>query len=729
MTTSTNRNDHKMENGEPLVQERVGGLNFNFRKSVPVILQTEAAECALACLAMVAGHYGFHTNLYTLRAKFPSSLRGTRLSDLIQMAESLGLSARPVKVEASDVKQLYMPCILHWDLNHFVVLTRVSGKKINVIDPSFGERALSVDEFNRHFTGVALELARGPEFTRSPKRPPISLRALAGSVSGLSKGLFQVFSLAIGLEVCALLAPQFMQVTMDQVLADKDAGLLTLLGMSFTALLVIQVALTALRTWTVVWISTHFSLGWSGNVFHHLVRLPMEYFSKRYLGDIISRFGAIATIQQTLTTKFVEVVLDGAMAMITGAMLFFYSIPLAFTTLAFACAYAGARVLYFRVYREANLSQVVVAAKQQGNLIESIRAVQTIKLHNQTAERTAQFMNLTAETLNTSVKVQKLGLAFDALNGMTTGLQKIVVLWMGAYLALTSEFTIGMVVAFVAYADQFTTRFNGLVSYTVQLRLLRIQGERLADIVLTKPETSEVGDYTGPISNTTIEFCNVTFGYAEGEPPVLRNLNLCINPGQIVAITGASGCGKSTIAKLALGLLDQQDGEVLFGGVDIRHLGKRRLREAAASVMQDDQLFSGTIFENISLFDTGADIERVQDAAKQARIHDEICLMPMGYHTIIGDMGSSLSGGQQQRLILARAFYRKPKILILDEATSHLDLDNERLICDAVREARITTILIAHRPHTVNSADRIVRLRGGLVESVDITDERKFEVI
>jgi ATP-binding cassette subfamily B protein RaxB len=692
-------------------------LNFGSRRRVPVILQTEAAECGLACVAMVAAYHGHTTDLLTLRARFPSSLRGLTLQDVMEIAGTLGLVSRPVQVELDKLGQLYRPCILHWNLKHFVVLTKVHGDSIEIVDPARGRRRMKLSEVSKHFTGIALELEPSPNLQRVERRAPVSLRSLAGAIHGLGRGLAQVFALALLLELLGLLAPQFMQMVVDQVLADADTNLLTFLGASFGLLLLLKIVVDALRSWTVMWLGANLGIAWTGNVFNHLLKLPLDYFSKRFLGDVMSRFGSIATIQQTLTTQFVVVLIDGLMASVTAIMLFVYSPKLAAVTIGFALLYALLRVLYFKAYQDASQSQINLAAHQQGALIETLRGMQTIRLNNRMAQRSARFMNSTAAVTNASIVMQRLNLVFDALNNTTTGAQRIVVLWLGAWLAVGGDLTPGMLMAFVAYSDQFTTRFVALADYAVQFRLLRLHGERLADIVLTAPEKNADGNYVGEVPHHGIAFRDISYQYNFNTRFVLRGCSFELADGEVVAITGPSGSGKSTVAKVLLGVLDPQEGTVHVGGVDVQALGKHRARTLIGSVLQDDQLFSGSILENITFFDATGTLERAQRAAALANLAAEIEAMPMGYHTPIGDMGSSLSGGQQQRLLLARAFYREPRILVLDEATSHLDLDNETRICDAVRRAGITTLIIAHRPQTIQSADRVLVLRHGkLVE-------------
>jgi ABC-type bacteriocin/lantibiotic exporters, contain an N-terminal double-glycine peptidase domain len=679
------------------------------------ILQSEAAECGLAALAMVAQAHGMHIGLVEMRRRFPLSLKGATLGQLIRIAQQLGFAPRPLRLEMEHLRQLRLPCILHWDLDHFVVLARVGRSRATILDPAVGERRLPLAEVSRHFTGVALELEPTAGFRPQAAPPAVRLRQLTGPVRGLWPALAQIVLLSAALQVFVVLAPFLLQWVVDQVLVSADRDLLAVVGLGFGLALLLQVAIGLLRGWSVVYLSSHLGLQWTGNVFAHLLRLPLDFFEKRHLGDITSRMGSVQEVQRTLTTSFVEAVIDGLMAVVTLGLMLAYSWRLALVTLLAVALYLGIRALAWRPVRDRTERRLVAAARQESCLLESLRGMQSLKVAGAEAQRHAAYANLMVETVNHDVRLARMGLAFSAASQLVFGLERIAVVWIGALLALRNGFSVGMLVAYLAYKDQFATRMAALIDRWVEFRMLRLHGERLADIVLAEPEEDPVPARLPPPDQARIEVEGLSFRYAEGEPWVLRDCSFTIEPGESVAITGASGCGKTTLVKLLLGLLKPSEGRIRIGGCDLHQAGPRNVRAIVGAVMQDDLLFAGSIADNISFFDPHADPERVEAAARQAAIHDEILAMPMGYHSLVGDMGSSLSGGQKQRLVLARALYRQPKLLFLDEATSHLDVASERLVNEAVKALRLTRVIVAHRPETIASADRVLVLHGGRI--------------
>jgi ATP-binding cassette subfamily B protein RaxB len=689
-------------------------LNLGARARLPIFLQTEAAECGLASLGMVACFHGHRIDLAALRRRFTVSLKGATLAYIMQAAGRLELAPRPLKLELHELPRLRAPCILHWDMNHFVVLKSADARGAVVHDPAFGVRRLSMGEVSKHFTGIALELAPTARFHPAEERRGLRVRDLMGPVDGLKRSLAQVFVLALTLQAIAIVTPFYMQWAIDGAVVSADRDLLTVLGLGFLMLAVVQVALSALRSWVVLYLGTTLNLQWLANVFSHLLRLPVSWFEKRHLGDVVSRFGAVNAIQRTLTSSFVEALIDGAMAAATLAMMLVYSGALAALAIAAVALYALLRWAFYDPLRRATEEHIVHTAKQQSHFLETVRGVQSIKLFGREGERRSRWLNLVVDAVNQDLATQKLGLGFRSANGLVFGVERVAIVWLGCLAVLDSAFSVGMLFAFMAYKDQFSARVAALVDKMIELRMLGLQGERLADIVLAAPEPDSPPAPVDDIE-ASLEVRGLSFRYSDMEPFVLLNCSFTVEPGESVAIVGASGGGKTTLLKIMLGLLAPTDGKVLAGGIDIRKLGIDRYRKLVGTVMQDDQLFAGSIADNIGFFDPAPDHRAIEHCARMAAVHDDIAAMPMGYNTLIGDMGAALSGGQKQRILLARALYKQPRILFLDEATSALDVQKERAVNDAVRSLNLTRIIIAHRPETIASAERVIVLQNGKV--------------
>ncbi|AIC09609.1 peptidase domain-containing ABC transporter [Xylella fastidiosa] len=690
------------------------------------VLQSEVSECGLASLAMVANAHGKHLTLSQLRQRFPSSLKGAKLTHLVHIAQQLGFSTRPLRLDMEDLGKLKLPCILHWDLNHFVVLAKVGTAKVTIYDPAIGKRKLSLNEVSKYFTGIALELTTTTEFKQQKPPPSISARQLTGPIRGLWRALAQILLLSLALQVFVVLSPFYMQWVVDQVLVSADRDLLVVLGLGFGLVLFLQIAIGLFRSWSVIYLSSRLGLQWMGNVFAHLLKLPLEYFEKRHLGDLTSRMSSVQSIQKTLTTSFVEAIIDGLMTLVTLGLMLVYSWKLALVTLVAVVLYMVIRAVSYWPVRDCTEQQLVVGAKQQTHLLESLRGIQSLKVACEESLRRSTYENLLNDTVNQEVRLARMSLGFSTASQLVFGLERIAVIWYGATLALSNVFSVGMLIAYLSYKDQFASRISSLIDKWVEFRMLRLHGERLADIVLTPPEEDyELPEMQLPKKEPDIEVEGLSFRYGEDEPWVLKDCSFKVAAGESVAIIGASGCGKTTLMKLLLGLLKPTAGTIRISGRDLHKFGTRNVRSIVGAVMQDDQLFAGSVADNISFFDPDFDLERIEAAAKLAAIHEDIAAMPMGYHALIGDMGSALSGGQKQRVILARALYRQPKLLFLDEATSHLDVMRERLVNDAVHQLKLTKVIVAHRPETIASTDRVVILdHGRIVQTVAMPEDR-----
>lgn len=672
---------------------------------------------------MIAGYHGLKTDLQELRQRFSISLRGVTLAHLVKFAGQLEFSCRPLRVELEDLSYLQTPCILHWDMTHFVVLAEATARRLVIHDPALGVRRLSHAEANTHFTGVAMELTPTPAFLPRDESRPLRLRDLTSRLAGLKRALLQIFALAVALELFAVVSPLFLQLAVDKVAGAYNHGLLPVLGIGFMLLVVLQSFLGGLRSWTTLYFGTSLKLQWYANIFSHLVRLPVAFFERRYFGDILSRFEAAESIQRTLTNNFIESLLDGIISVSILIVMFIYSSRLAVVVVVSVLLYVLLRNVAYRPLRARTEEQIINSARQQSHFLETLRGIRTIKVFGREDSRKTRWMNLLVNTTNSQIAAERLAIVFKSGNTLIFGLQSVAIVWLGVSLVLRGSFTVGMLFAFVAYQELFKARMIALVDRAYEFRMLSLQAQRLSDIVLAKPEPRQLESFEGEPPQTAIEVKSLNFRYSEAEPWLLKDINLQIGAGECVAITGPSGAGKSTLLKLMAGLLQPQAGDVIINGHSVC-ASRAAVLGKVGFVLQDDSLFAGSISSNIAFASDEPDPARVEECARLACLHDEITAMPMGYETLIGEMGSALSGGQQQRLLLARALYQQPSILILDEATSHLDVPTEQRIAAMLSELRITRIFAAHRPDTVAIADRVIALTpGGLVEAVQKISE------
>ena len=516
-------------------------MKFSWEQKLPMVFQTEAAECGLACLVMIAGYHGLRADLPAMRQRFSVSLRGATLNHIIKFAAALDLTGRPLRVELEDLAYLKAPCILHWKMEHFVVLKKVTRKYVYLHDPSVGPRRVSFAEASRYFTGVALELTPTPSFVQREERRPLRLRDLIGRTSGLKRALAQIFVLAAALEIFSIISPLFLQLTVDKVLASFDRDLLFTLGIGFMLLIGLQTFLGALRSWTTLYFGTALKLQWYANLFFTLVRLPVSFFEKRYFGDILSRFESAEAIQRTLTNNFIETLLDGLISVFVLAVMFLYSRQLALLVIASVVIYVLLRNFAYLPLRRSMEEQIMRLSKQQTYLIETLRGIRTIKVLGREDGRKTRWMNLLADTTNAQVASEKLTLLFKAANGLIFGLQSVAVVWAGATLVLGGKFSVGMLFAFVAYQEQFKARITNLVDRLYEFRMLSLQVQRLADVVLEKPESTLMDPLGTEVEDASIDVKRLFFRYSDTEPWLLNDITFRINPGECVAIVGASG--------------------------------------------------------------------------------------------------------------------------------------------------------------------------------------------
>lgn len=693
-------------------------LNFKGGRRLPVIVQTEVAECGLACLAMIMGFYGFDTDLIGLRRRFSVSSHGMGLKNLMDMAARIHLAPRALRVDLDDLDKVQLPCVLHWNMNHFVVLKSVRKNKFILHDPAFGERILTATEFSNQFTGVALELTPTQSFEKGDDKQTLTFRHFWSKITGLKRSLLQIVLLSFLLQVFALASPFYMQTVVDDVILRRDSNLLIVLALGFGLLLIVQQFTTALREFVILHISSRLGMQMSANLFRHLIRLPMDYFARRHMGDIVSRFGSLNNVRNLLTTGLVTAIVDGAMALLTLIAMFFYDIRLTLIVLAVVAIYAFFRWALYRPFRVMNEESIIAAAKENSHFMESVRAIQTVKLFQRENDRQSQWQNHLADVMNKNIRISRWGIGYNTLNGFLFGVENLLVVYFAATAVMGNIISVGMFYAFMSYKGRFISSMDSLIAQWIEFKMLDLHFNRLADIAFTHPENidehlnhslclSHGSDGAENIAGK-IEVKNLGYRFSDLEPYIFNNLNFTIEAGETVAITGPSGCGKTTLLKCLMGLIEPTEGEILIDGIPLHN--QKHYRSQIAAVMQDDQLISGDIADNIACFSPVTDMQKVHVCAQLACIHEDIMKMPMNYHTLVGDMGTNLSGGQKQRIILARALYREPRILFMDEATSHLDVTNESVVNHHIQQLPITRVMAAHRPETVASAGRQINL-------------------
>lgn len=689
-------------------------LDFSWFSRLPLVTQTETTECGIACLAMIARYHGSRVGLVELRRRFHSADQGVTLRQLAELASQLGFLTRPLRVALGAVAHLQRPCILHWNLDHFVVLKSVRGGQVVIHDPAVGLRKLPMEALSRHFTGVALELAPSDKFLKEPAAPSLRLTDLWTRITGLRRRLAQVLALSLLLQLFAIAAPFYMQIVVDDVVLRRDSGLLTTLALGFLLLLVIEAGTRLLRTAVILQLSSQLHLQLAANLFDHLIRLPMRFFQQRHPGDILSRFSSLESIREILSVGMVSAVVDGVMASAMLIIMLLYNSQLTLVVLVALIGSTAIRFALFPALRRLSLDSIGRHAAGESHLIESIRAIQSIKLFQQEGERSGIWQNRLADALNADIRIARLGMGLDAVNTLLFGIENILVIYMAAKAVMSDALSLGMVFAFMSYKQRLVSAAERLLEELIEIRMMGLHLNRVADIALTEPDRicaqavvrSRSAENHQPLS---LSCRGLSYRHNPYSPWVFRDIDLAISAGENIAIAGPSGVGKSTLLKCLMGLVPATEGEILIDGIPIH--SHRSHRSLMAAVMQDDQLLSGSIADNICCFDPHPHLDRIAHCARLACIHGDIMRLPMQYNTPVGDTGSAMSGGQTQRILLARALYRQPAMLFLDEATSHLDTDTESAINRHIAALRVTRVMVAHRQDTLALADRVIQLQ------------------
>ncbi len=688
------------------------------RRRVPSVLQQTVADCGAACLAMVLGWFGRQTSLDECRERCGDGRDGVTAQTILEAAQAFGLRARAFTLDPSRFAHVPLPAIVHWEFDHFLVVERWSPTVVEVVDPAVGRRRLTAEEFDAGFTGVVLAFEPGLGFqhARATQRP--AWRVCLGHVlHAPAAGLLgaQVLGVSLLLQLLGLAMPLLTEVLVDRIVPLGRADAMPMLGIGVAVVCLTQGLLTYLRGVALAALQGRLDERMVLGFLEHLLGLPFRFFQSRTSGDLLARVSSGTAIAELLASQTVSIVLDGALVVVYLAILFlrdpwFGAIALGLGALQVAVLLLSAPRMHELTRRE-----ILADADVQGYLVELLNGMATIKASGAEARGWERSATLVSHRLQLSLARGRLNAAAEGALAALRVAAPLTLLWLATSRVLDGSASLGFMLGLVALATACLMPLASLVSTAGRLQLAAAHFERLADVLQASPEQDETLARPTPSLAGRVELRNVSYRYGPTAPWALRDVSLTVEPGQKVALVGPSGCGKTTLALVLLGLLEPTEGEVLYDGVPLDRLCRQGVRRQPGVVLQEPFLFSGSIRQNVAFADPALPLERIEEAARLAGIHDEIAALPMGYETRLGDGGAGLSGGQRQRLALARALARRPALLVLDEATSHLDVATEQTVEGNLSTLCCTRIVIAHRLSTVRTADVIVALDGGRI--------------
>ncbi|MBX9257432.1 peptidase domain-containing ABC transporter [Desmonostoc muscorum CCALA 125] len=706
----------------PNPTQQVGHLWQRVTRRYPFFAQQSASDCGAACLVMVSRYWGKRFSVNRLRDIANVDRNGASLRGLLVAAESLGFATRPVKAGLQQLAKQSLPAIVHWEGNHYIVVYEVTPKQVIVADPAIGQRALSHAEFKANWTGYTL-LLQPTAMLKETQDSSTPFWQFFELMRPHALVMVEVFIASVFIQIFGLVTPLFTQLILDRVVVQRSELTLTAVGIGLLMFNLFRVAMTGLRQYLLDHTANRIDLALIVGFIRHTLRLPLNFFESRYVGDIISRVQENRKIQRFLSGEALSILLDLLTVFIYVGLMFWYSWKMALLALLIIPPFALLALIATPFLQKISREIFNGTAKEGSYLIEALTGVRTVKAT--AVEQTVRWH--WEELLNKEVKTnfagQVISNRLQIFSNTIQALMTTALLWFGAYQVIHDQLTIGQLVAFNMLLGNIITPFQRLTVLWNQFQEVVIAIERINDVLDAEPEEDlhHQPRQNLPRLQGNIRFEKVTFRYhPESEMNILENLSFEVKPGQMVALVGRSGSGKTTISKLVLGLYPPTDGKILIDGQDITSISLSSLRQQVGVVDQDTFLFGGTIRDNISLGHPGAALEEVMQAAKLAGANEFIKKLPMGYETQIGEGGGLLSGGQRQRIAIARALLGNPELLVLDEATSHLDTESERIIqqnFNTILRGR-TTLVIAHRLSTIRNADLILVLdRGVLIES------------
>ena len=691
------------------------------RARVPVIMQMEALECGAACLTMVLAYYSKWVPLEQVRADCGVSRDGSNAKNIMKAARSYGLTAKGYRYEPGTLREKgRFPCIIHWNFNHFVVLCGFRGGRAYLNDPARGSYAVSMEDFDRAFTGICMMFEPGEGFEPGG-RPKSMLEFAKKRLSGAETALLLMLLTTFIIAAAGIIYAAFSRVFLDRLLTGRNEDWLG----GFTLALV----LVALLRLAAEWIRAIYSLRINGKLavvgstsyMWQVLRLPMEFFSQRMAGDIQQRQSANASIAGTLVNVLAPLAVNAVTMLCYLVVMFRYSVPLTLIGVgSIAINFALSRLI---AKKRVNMTRVQLrdSGKLAGATVASMEMIETIKSSGAENGFFRRWAGYQASVNTQKVRYEKLSQYLGALPSLVSAITGSVVLMSGVWLTIRGEFTAGMILAFQGFLSSFSAPAMTLVSAGQSIQEMRTQMERVEDVMQypldaayeNESELDEATEY-GKLSGRLV-MRDVSFGYSRLAGPLLEHFYLGLEPGSRVAFVGASGSGKSTLAKLISGLYQPWSGEILFDGRPMREIDRSVFTGSLAVVDQDIILFEDTIANNIRMWDRSIEDFEVILAARDASLHDDIMQREGGYNYRMAEGGKDFSGGQKQRMEIARVLAQDPTIIILDEATSALDAKTEYEVVKSIKDRGITCIVVAHRLSTIRDCDEIIVLEGGRV--------------
>lgn len=673
----------------------------------------EGVECGAASLAMILAYHGTWVPLEQLRVACGVSRDGSKASNVVKAAREFGLAARGFRKEPSTLSELPMPCIVHWNFNHFVVLEGITEEGAYLNDPSLGRRHVSLEEFSDAFTGVVLAFERGKDFRRSGRKPD-AFGILARILRRSRPAALLLLLVSITLIVPGIIVPAFSKVFIDDILLQHSYGWLTPLLVGMAAAAIARALVTALQQSLLLRLQTKVAVTMISRFLWHVLSLPIEFFHQRHAGDIAARVGANERVARLLSGALATNGLNLVSVIFFAGAMAAYDLSLTALAVAISAVDVIALGLVNRRRDELNRSLAVERGKLNGSTVGIIRTIETIKAAGLENDAFARWAGYQALVLNAE---QKLGVytAFtEILPPLLAALTTAMTLGLGGWQVLRGELTIGGLVAFQSLTVSFSTPITSLVQFAGSFLTVKSDLSRIEDVFnYPVAAQSEPRQGMAPKLSGKVEIAALEFRYSPLEPAIIDGFSLTIEPGMRVALVGASGSGKSTIGRIIAGLCRPTAGDIRFDGVPLHEVPIPLLAGSVAYVDQDVFLFEGTVRQNVTLWDADVPEADITRALRDAAIEDEIATRPGNYDSYISEGGTNLSGGQRQRVEIARALVGNPSILVLDEATAALDPSTEKQIDDNLRRRGCTCIIIAHRLSTIRDCDEIVVLDQG----------------